>query len=154
MIINYDVSDILERLDEEIPTSKIANKAVTTPKLGDEAVTEPKLADDAVTENKVANGAITEDKLDDGAVTPEKTTGLQKQHVATTATLASGTNSWAVSVTGVTATNTVFCTYAPASFAEWVDNRVRCSAQGDGTLSFVSDSNTSADITVNIFILD
>lgn len=154
MIINYDVSDVLNRLDEEIPTSKIADEAVTEAKLGDEAVTEQKLADEAVTETKVANGAITENKLDDGAVTPEKTTGLQKQHITTTASLSSGSKSWTVSVTGVTSTNTVICTPAPASFAQWVDNRVRCSSQGNGTLSFTADTNTSSSITVNVLILD
>lgn len=164
MVFNYDVSDIIDRLDAGMSTDDIVNGAITTEKLDDEAVTNPKIGDGAVDTNNIADGAVTTNKLHDGAVTTvkvengaityEKTTGLQKQHLTTTTTLASGTSSWTQSVAGVTATNSVVCVPAPASYAQWVDNRVRCSAQGAGTLSFVGDSNTTADITVNILILD
>lgn len=77
-----------------------------------------------------------------------------KVYFATTTTLATGTSSWIQSVSEVTANSTVICSPAPSSFAQWVDNRIRCSAQGDGTLSFVSDTNTSANVTVNILIMN
>lgn len=80
--------------------------------------------------------------------------GKQDQHGSTTVTLASGTTSWTVSASGVTTTNDVIVTYAPASFADWVDNRVRCTGQGDGTLTFAADSAPANNITVNVLTLN
>lgn len=88
------------------------------------------------------------------AATALEALGGQAKHKTATATLAKSTKSWAISVTGVTASNTVICTPDPASYAQWVDNRVRCSKQEAGKLTFTADTNTSAAITVNILILD
>ena len=78
----------------------------------------------------------------------------QAQHITATGTLNSGLTTWTISVTEVTASNTVFCAPNPASYAQWVDNRVRLSGQNNGTLSFTADTATTASITVNIVILN
>lgn len=140
---------------QSVGTNELVPNCVTDAKLANSAVITQRIADGAVTTAKIDDGAITTAKIYDGAVTYAKTTGIQKQHAATTTSLASGTTSWTkTGITGVTAYNTVICTPAPASFAQWVDNRVRCTEQGNESLKFVADTNTSAAITVNILILD
>lgn len=57
------------------------------------------------------------------------------------------------SVTGVTSSNGVIVTPAPASISTWASNGVYCSAQGSGTLTFTCSTTPSADITVNIMIV-
>lgn len=84
-------------------------------------------------------------------------TWLQSQHTATTATL---TTAWwssstqTVSVTWVTASNTVLVSPAPASIADYVDWWVYASAQGTNSLTFTCDTTPSNDITVNVVILN
>ena len=57
------------------------------------------------------------------------------------------------SVTGVTSSNNVIVTPAPASINTWNSNGVYCSAQGSGTLTFTASSTPSADMTVNVMIV-
>ena len=81
--------------------------------------------------------------------------GAQAQHTAVTATLsASGwaNNQQTVTVTGVTADNTVIPAPAPASHAAYAENGVYCSAQAADSLTFTCDSVPSADITVNVAV--
>lgn len=74
----------------------------------------------------------------------------------TTATL---TTAWwssstqTVSVTGVTASNTVIVSPAPASISTYADNGVYCYSQGSGTLTFKCSSTPSSSITVNVVIM-
>lgn len=42
---------------------------------------------------------------------------------------------------------------APDSNQRWYDANVRCSDQGDGTLTFETDSTLTEDLTANILIL-
>ena len=110
-------------------------------------------------EVKTANiddGAVTTAKVADSAITYAKTTGVQKVHSATTATIPvlTANTDETVSVTGVTASNTVLVTPAPSSYNEWRDCGVRCKAQGSGTLTFVSEAATTNTLTANIVILD
>ena len=73
-----------------------------------------------------------------------------------TATLTSAwwsSSTQTVSVTGVTASNTVIVSPAPSSISDYTDNWVYCSAQGSGTLTFTCDSDPSSDITVNVVIM-
>ena len=58
------------------------------------------------------------------------------------------------SVTGVTSSNNVIVTPAPASINTWNSNGVYCSAQGSGTLTFTASSTPSADMTVNVMIIN
>lgn len=58
-----------------------------------------------------------------------------------------------VSVSGVTADNTVLVAPAAASFLDYRDFGVRCTGQGAGTLSFTCENTPTAGITVNVLIL-
>jgi len=59
-----------------------------------------------------------------------------------------------VSLPGMTASKNILVTPAPASFTEWADKGVYCSAQGDNTLTFSCGSIIPAsDLTANIIIL-
>ncbi len=58
-----------------------------------------------------------------------------------------------VNVTGVTATNAVIISPAPASAAEYASCGVLCTAQGSGTLTFTCQSTPTNDLTVNVIIL-
>lgn len=72
-------------------------------------------------------------------------------------TLASGQKTWSVTCSGATASNTIICRPDSTSDAyhnQWVDHNVRCNAQGNGTLSFKADSNTTGSIVVNVLILN
>lgn len=77
----------------------------------------------------------------------------QSKAVATTVTLEANQTSWTKSATGVTASNIVLTAPNPNSYAQWVDHRVRCSSQSNGSLGFVADSTITANITVNVVIL-
>lgn len=62
-------------------------------------------------------------------------------------------NTQTVNVTGVTATNTVIVSPAPASAADYSAAGILCTAQGAGTLTFTCDTVPSNAITVNVVIL-
>ena len=62
-------------------------------------------------------------------------------------------NTQTVNVTGVTATNTVFVSPAPASAADYASAGIVCTAQGAGTLTFTCATVPSNDITVNVVCL-
>lgn len=81
----------------------------------------------------------------------------QNKHTATTATLSSA--SWTshtqtVSVTWVTASNTVLVSPAPSSFAAYTNAVIYCSAQASWTLTFSCTTDPTSNITVNIIILN
>lgn len=63
-------------------------------------------------------------------------------------------NSQTVSVAGVTASNTVLVTYAPASKAAYTAADIYCTAQGAGTLTFACTTTPTSAITVNVMIFD
>lgn len=91
-----------------------------------------------------------------GLATSSDLNGKQAQHVTHTASLtAAGWSSetQTVSVSDVTASNTVIISPAPASHAAYAEAGVRCTAQGAGTLTFVCESAPSSDLTVNVVIL-
>ena len=74
----------------------------------------------------------------------------------TTATLT--TAGWSskeqtVSVTGVTASNTIIVSPAPANINDYALCSIYCSAQGSGTLTFKCNTVPSDAITVNVLIL-
>ena len=135
----------------------MAINSIGTNELMANCVTETKLGNEAVITAAIKNGAVTTDKVANGAVTYAKTSGVQQKHSTTTTTLAygSGVKTWTkTGITEVTANNTVICTPAPESFAQWVDNRVRCTGQANGSLTFLADTAPSANITVNILVLN
>ena len=57
------------------------------------------------------------------------------------------------SVAGVTTSNSVIVSPAPASIADYVSAGVYCSAQGSGTLTFTASSTPTADLVVNVMIV-
>lgn len=66
----------------------------------------------------------------------------------------SASTTCAKSVTGVTASNNVIVTPAPASIADWQSSGVYCSAQGSGTLTFTCKSTPTASIDVNVLVIN
>ena len=64
------------------------------------------------------------------------------------------TTTCTVSVTGVTASNNVVISPAPASIADYVSAGVYCSAQAAGTLMFTANSTPTADLVVNVMIVE
>lgn len=57
------------------------------------------------------------------------------------------------SVTGVTASNSIIVSPAPASIADYVSAGVYCSAQASGTLTFECTSTPTADLVVNVMMV-
>lgn len=73
----------------------------------------------------------------------------------TTATLTTtwSSNQQTVSVSGVTTSNTVIVTPAPASYDAYCEAGIYCSAQAAGTLTFKCDTAPNASLTVNVVII-
>ena len=72
---------------------------------------------------------------------------------STTATLTTAgwsSNAQTVSVTGVTASNTVIVSPAPSSYADYCTCGVFCSAQSAGTLTFTCSETPPSALTVNV----
>lgn len=61
-------------------------------------------------------------------------------------------NTQTVNVTGVTATNAVIVTYAPASKSAYTSADIYCSAQGAGTLTFTCTTKPTVAVNVNVMI--
>ena len=58
-----------------------------------------------------------------------------------------------VTATGVTASNTVIASPAPANINDYATNSVYCSAQGSDTLTFSCNTEPTVDIDVNVLIM-
>lgn len=82
--------------------------------------------------------------------------GAVVMKTATASLSASGwsSNQQTVSVSGVTASNTVIVTAAPASYEHYNECAVRCSAQGAGTLTFTCTDKPTSALTANVLILE
>ena len=147
----------LKLATDSVTTAKISNGSVTTDKLGATSVTLAKMANNSVGTSQLVDGAVTTNKIGASAVTYAKTSGVQQKHTATSCNLSvlgSSVHTWTVSVPGVTASNSVVVTPNPTYFADWVDNRVRCTGQANGTLYFACDTNPTRKITANVLILN
>ena len=70
--------------------------------------------------------------------------------------LASGwsTLTQSVAATGVTATNAVIVSPAPASQAAYVDSGVTCTGQQENLLVFTAEKAPTEDLTVNVMIVN
>jgi len=82
--------------------------------------------------------------------------GKQAQHSAINISIA--TSAWSnktaqVTATGVTATNTVIVSPAPASITAWGDASMKCTAQAANQLTFTCEEVPTAAISVNVVIL-
>lgn len=81
-----------------------------------------------------------------------------KQDEAVTVTVTLPSASWSggvqtVTASGVTASNIVFVSPAPASFLAYAEAQIYCSAQGANSLTFTCQAVPSSDLTVNAVIL-
>lgn len=114
-----------------VKTANIENSAVNTDKIANSSVTKAKLAANAT--HSSATGTLTVA----GWTTDEESE-------ITTQT---------ISVQGVTATNTVIVAPAPASLTAYGEAAVYCSAQADGTLTFICEDVPEVALTVNVIIL-
>lgn len=79
----------------------------------------------------------------------------QKMNTPTTATITLDKDDWVsneqtVSVTGMTADALVWVSPAPASYSDYGDAEIRCTAQASGTLTFECSTVPTNDIDVNI----
>lgn len=143
--------------DKTVTGAKLADKAVSTAKLADRAVGSVQIDDLAVTNGKLFNLSVTTEKLANGAVTPEKTTGVQRQHTETTATLAAAgwtSKTQTVSVAGVTASNLIFASPQADSWTGARDSGVRCTGQGAGTLTFTCEDVPTTALSYNVAIFN
>ena len=59
-----------------------------------------------------------------------------------------------ITVTGVTASNTVIVSPAPSSIAAWVKGELKCTAQGTNSLTFTCTTTPTAAININVLIVD
>lgn len=79
------------------------------------------------------------------------------KHVPVTVTLtASGwqDGSQTVDVAGVTSGNTILVGYSPDSYEAYSDAGIRCTEQGNGTLTFFCESTPTSDVSANVVILN
>ena len=90
----------------------------------------------------------------DNTITKQKlASGATYTSIAATLTTANwSSNTQTVNVTGVTASNAVIVSAAPASYLSYSEFGVYCSAQGAGTLTFTCDSTPDVNLTVNVLI--
>ena len=58
-----------------------------------------------------------------------------------------------VSVAGLAASDSVIVTPAPASRDAYINSDVRCTAQGDGMLTFTATTTPTAGMVINVIIL-
>lgn len=63
-------------------------------------------------------------------------------------------NSQTVTVSGVTTTNTVVVSPAPASFGDYSSSVVHCTAQGNNSLTFTCSETPASALTVNVLIMN
>lgn len=101
-------------------------------------------------------GLSTEDYSTAEKAEVAKVQNKQDKHTTASATLlaASWNNkSQTVNVTGVTASNTVIVSAAPASVEKYGACGIICTAQGAGTLTFTCKAVPGNNLTINVVIL-
>lgn len=168
--------------DKKLDKSKVANNLTTIEsglaldarqgkwldenKVGYSAIANDLNTDDVKKVLSAAQGKVLSDKVtavekaidelpEIPEVTPESIGAVTMK--TATATLSAGSwsnNRQTVSVSGVTSGNTVIVTAAPASYAHYNECAVRCSAQGNGTLTFTCTDKPTSNLTANVLILE
>lgn len=161
-----------------VPGSMIQDGTITAEKLmalaGAEAVYTDNMRDGAVTEAKLAVELAK--KINDavfgvsGNTSNIRTilanlstlqtsvnslsTNKQDKHITRQVSLAAGNTSWSLTVSGVTATNTIFTAPDPASRKIAAKAGVYLSAQAQNRLVFSADKAPTAAVTMNICIFN
>ncbi|MBQ7896690.1 MAG: hypothetical protein IJ364_09085 [Oscillospiraceae bacterium] len=100
------------------------------------------LPDGGVSTAKIANYAVSTAKIANNAVSKSLTVSLAAANW-------SG-NKQTVTATGVTASNTVIVTPAPASLLAYAEAQVRCTAQAANSLTFQCEEVPETALTVNV----
>lgn len=106
------------------------------------------MSNDTVSQIQLPNGTTydIEDSTARQNVTP---------HTTKTATLTTTwtSNQQTVTVSGVTSSNYIVVSPAPASYDAYCEAGIYCSAQGANSLTFKCDTAPSSSLTVNIMII-
>lgn len=111
----------------------------------------------ATTAVNTANAASTAASAASSAASAAQTTanGKQAQHKTATVTLAKNNTTWTdLAATGVTASNLVIYSAAPASVVEAATCVVRMTSQGADKVSFAAETAPENDLTINLAIFD
>lgn len=99
------------------------------------------------------NGDITTINNNISNITNDK----QAKHKTVTASLTAAgwsSNSQTVTVTGVTASNTVIVSPAPADMSKYIEAEIVCTAQAANTLTFTAVTVPTSAVSINVVILD
>ena len=102
-------------------------------------------ADEAKT-GYIADGSITAEKIADGAVSDSFTVSLPAAGWSD--------NAQTVTANGVTVENTVFISPAPSSHDAYAESMIRCTAQGENSLTFLCKDVPVEGITVNVTVIN
>lgn len=161
-----------------VPGSMIQDGTITAEKLmalaGAEAVYTDNMRDGAVTEAKLAvelatkinnaisgiSGNTTRISANTANINTLQTlvnslsTNKQDKHITRQVSLAAGNTSWSLTVSGVTATNTIFTAPDPASRKIAAKAGVYLSAQAQNRLVFTADKAPTEAVTMNICIFN
>ena len=89
----------------------------------------------------------------DGTTASWESTTLSPATAPTLVAANWSSNTQTISVTGVTATNTVIVSPTPVSAEDYADAGVLCTNQGAGTLTFTCQTTPANDLTINIVIM-
>lgn len=73
-----------------------------------------------------------------------------------TVTFPAGETTYTYSTTsyGITSATDVFCQPATASRSQWTNSNIKCSAVGNGSLTFTAATAPSADVAINVFVMN
>ena len=94
-----------------------------------------------------------ESLLGSGNLTIQGGSDVEVTQVSITVANWNATTTCTKTVTGVTASNSIIVSPAPASISDYVSAGVYCSAQASGTLTFECTSTPTADLVVNVMIV-
>lgn len=108
----------------------------------------------AVPTSRTVNGKALSSNIILSASDVGAQTAITSQTVSISVANWNATTTCTKSVTGVTSSNNVIVTPAPASINTWNSNDVSCAAQGSGTLTFTASTTPSADMIVNVMIIN
>lgn len=103
-------------------------------------------------ENKLSGTKLGTDQYEDGSVTAAKlaANAVSKSLTVTLTTAGWSSKKQTVTAAGVTTSNTVIVSPAPASFLAYSDARVRCTAQAGNALTFTCEDVPAEALTVNV----